>query len=58
MDLQSLLDEREIVRGLSQFARILDTKSRDRLADVFADDLTFNYGGAGEQEAWLRYART
>jgi 3-phenylpropionate/cinnamic acid dioxygenase small subunit len=50
MDLQALLDEREIVRALSRFARILDTKSWDDLAEVFAEDLRFDYGGAGEEE--------
>ena len=47
---QTLLDEREIIRGLSRFARILDQKRWDDLADVFARDLTFNYGSGGEQE--------
>lgn len=49
MNLHSLIDEREITRGLSRFARIIDSKSWDELPDMFADDLTFNYGGAGEQ---------
>ncbi|OCC25479.1 DUF4440 domain-containing protein [Croceicoccus estronivorus] len=48
--LQALLDEREITRGLSRFARILDTKSWDDLGDVFAHDLTFDYGTGGEQQ--------
>ena len=47
--LQALLDEREITRGLSRFARILDTKSWDELGDVFADDLSFDYGTGVEQ---------
>ncbi len=47
--LQALLDEREIVRGLSRFARVLDQKRWDGLTDVFARDLTFNYGADGEQ---------
>src|SRR5438270_13147142 len=34
IDLQALLDEREIVRALSLFARILDTKQWDKLPDV------------------------
>lgn len=50
MDLQSLCDERDIVRGLSRFARILDTKSWDKLHDVFAEDIQFDYGTAGEQQ--------
>lgn len=48
--LQSLMDEREIIRGLGQFARILDQKRWQDLSDVFANDLTFNYGSGGEQE--------
>ena len=48
--LQALLDEREITRGLSHFARILDSKSWDKLSEVFADDLSFNYGAGGEQQ--------
>ena len=50
MDLQALLDEREIVRALSRFARILDTKRWDNLADVFAHDVSYNYGTTGEQK--------
>jgi 3-phenylpropionate/cinnamic acid dioxygenase small subunit len=50
MTLQMLLDERDIVRGLSRFARILDSKSWDRLCEVFAEDLSFDYGAAGEQQ--------
>ncbi|MFC4593218.1 nuclear transport factor 2 family protein [Sphingobium tyrosinilyticum] len=47
---QTLIDERDINRGLSSFARILDQKRWDDLPTVFARDLTFNYGSAGEQE--------
>lgn len=42
--LRALLDEREIVRGLADFARILDNKHWDRLGDVFATDIVFDYG--------------
>lgn len=45
----ALLDEREIVRGLSRFARILDNKQWDRLGDVFATDISFDYG-TGQDE--------
>jgi ketosteroid isomerase-like protein len=45
----ALLDERAIVRGLSRFARILDNKQWDRLGDVFADDICFDYG-SGQDE--------
>lgn len=44
MNLQQLMDEREIVRGLSTFARVLDGKEWERLGEVFADDLSFDYG--------------
>jgi hypothetical protein len=50
--LQALLDEREIVRGLSRFARILDEKSWADLPTVFAMDLTFEYG-AGEKAGMI-----
>ncbi|WP_375196129.1 nuclear transport factor 2 family protein [Sphingobium sp.] len=43
-DLQTLLDEREIVRKLGRFARILDNKEWTGLPDVFAHDLSFDYG--------------
>jgi EthD protein. len=42
--LRALLDEREIVRGLSRFARVLDGKQWERLGDVFAEDIVFDYG--------------
>ncbi|EQB13602.1 nuclear transport factor 2 family protein [Novosphingobium lindaniclasticum] len=43
-EIQILLDEREISRGLSRFARVLDRKQWEELSDVFAHDLAFNYG--------------
>tara|TARA_R110002124_G_scaffold68091_9_gene184659 strand:+ start:2153 stop:2602 length:450 start_codon:yes stop_codon:yes gene_type:complete len=49
IDLQTLLDERDIIRGLSRFARILDNKQWDELSEVFAEDLSFDYGAGGEQ---------
>lgn len=42
--LATLLDERDIHRALSHFARIADTKRFDDLGDVFAEDVTFDYG--------------
>lgn len=36
--------ERAIREGLARFARVLDTKQWHALADVFAADLTFDYG--------------
>ena len=46
--LRELQDERDIQRGLCRFARILDAKEFSALGDVFAHDLTYNYG-EGEQ---------
>jgi hypothetical protein len=48
-DLQTLLDEREILRKLGRFARVLDGKEWGGLSDVFARDLSFEYG-QGERE--------
>lgn len=48
--LQSLSDERDIIRGLSQFARILDQKRWQDLHTVFAQDLTFDYGSGSDQQ--------
>ncbi|PLW82500.1 nuclear transport factor 2 family protein [Kineobactrum sediminis] len=47
--LQELLDERDITRVLVRFAHTVDSKDYAGLAEVYTDDLTFNYGG-GEQE--------
>lgn len=49
MDLQILLDERAIMHGLGRFARILDGRQWDAVHEVFADDVTFNYGDGREQ---------
>jgi hypothetical protein len=49
-DIQKLLDEHEIVRALGRFARILDQKRWGDLSDVFAEDLSFDYGGTGERQ--------
>jgi len=46
---ESLIDEREITRQLSRFARILDTKQWDRLGDVFAPDVVFDYGSGKDE---------
>lgn len=43
-NLQTLVDERSVIRGLSLFARIADAKTFHELGDVFAEDLTFDYG--------------
>jgi hypothetical protein len=47
--LQTLLDERTIVRTLSQFARIADGKKFDELGEVFAGDVTFDYGSGHDE---------
>jgi hypothetical protein len=44
----SLVAERCVRDGLARFARVLDGKQWDALGDVFASDLTFDYG-LGEQ---------
>ncbi|MFN3458212.1 MAG: nuclear transport factor 2 family protein [Novosphingobium sp.] len=46
--LDELLAERAIREGLARFARVLDGKDWPALTDVFAPDLTFDYG-LGEQ---------
>ena len=47
-DLQTLIDERDIMRGLSRFARVLDCKRWDELGSVFSDDVVFDYGTGTE----------
>ena len=49
MDLQTLWDEREITHLLGRFARMLDRREWDTVGEVFADDVTFNYGDGQEQ---------
>ncbi len=49
MDLQTLWDEREITHLLGRFARILDGRDWGAVGDVFAEDVTFNYGDGQEQ---------
>ena len=49
MSAQSLSDERAIQNLLGDFARILDHKQWDRIPDVFANDVAFNYGDGQEQ---------
>ena len=50
MDIQGLLDQHEITIGLGRFARILDGREWDAVGEVFADDVTFNYGDGQEQK--------
>lgn len=49
-DLQTLVDEREIVRGLGQFARVLDGKQWDALDTVFTEDVVFDYGSGKDEQ--------
>lgn len=57
--LRALQDEREILRRLGRFARVLETKDFSALGDIFAHDLVFDYGQGGDQhgmaalEAWM-----
>lgn len=49
MPSKTISDERAILNSLGDFARILDRKQWDRVPEVFADDITFNYGDDLEQ---------
>lgn len=42
--IQDLSDERSIHKGLATFARILDRRDWLNLSEVFATDVTFDYG--------------
>jgi len=48
--LQTMIDDRDIRHGLARFARVLDTKQWEALGEVFAADLSYNYGAGGEQQ--------
>lgn len=48
--LQEMVDDRDIRHGLARFARLLDTKDWAHLSDVFAEDIAFDYGAAGEEK--------
>ncbi len=54
--LQTLLDERDIVRALARFARIADGKKFDALDEVFAPDVLFDYGSGRLESGLLRFA--
>lgn len=49
MNLQTLLDERAITHGINRFARILDGREWDAVGEVFAEDVSFNYGDGEER---------
>jgi ketosteroid isomerase-like protein len=46
----SASDERSILNTLSEFPRVVDRNEWDRIGEVFAEDLTFNYGDGREQQ--------
>ena len=48
--LQQLLDEREISVQLAVLARILDTRAWDRVPEVVAEDVSFDYSDSGSDE--------
>lgn len=43
-------DERRILNTLSEFPRVVDRNAWDRIGEVFAEDLSFNYGDGREQQ--------
>lgn len=43
-------DERRILNTLSEFPRVVDRNAWDRIGEVFAEDLSFNYGDDREQQ--------
>ena len=49
MNLQTLIDERDITHALCRFAHIIDEREWDAVGEVFADDVSFNYGDGQEQ---------
>lgn len=50
MNLQSLIDERDIAHALGRFARMLDQRDWDTVGEVFASDVCFNYGDGQEKQ--------
>jgi ketosteroid isomerase-like protein len=47
--LQQLIDEREICQLLGRFGEVMDNKEWTAIGEVYAHDVSFNYGG-GEQK--------
>ncbi len=43
-------DERSILNTLNEFPRVVDRNEWDRIGEVFAEDLSFNYGDGREQQ--------
>lgn len=56
--LVAVLDEREIVRGLSRFARMIDGKQWDQIGDMFAQDVVFDYGSGQDEFGITALANT
>ena len=50
MSAPTISDERAIANALGTFARILDRRQWQRIGEVFADDIGFNYGDGREQQ--------
>lgn len=46
----SSCDERSILNTLSEFSRVVDRNEWDRVGEVFAEDIRFNYGDGREQQ--------
>lgn len=61
MDYSNISDDRAIMNTLAAFPRIVDGKQWERIGDVFAADITFDYGDGGEKygvDALLEQFRT
>lgn len=43
-------DERDILNKLNAFPRIVDGKAWDKVSEVFAEDICFDYGDGGEKQ--------
>ena len=56
VNIQTLIDERDILRGLGLFARLVDQKRFGELEQVFAPHITFDYG-SGIDEAGMEALR-
>lgn len=56
--LQMIVDEREIIKGLGLFARMIDGKSWSEIGGVFADNVVFDYGDGTDQFGVLSLVAT
>ncbi len=50
MDHSNLSDDRAIMNTLAAFPRVVDGKHWERIGEVFAADITFDYGDGGEKK--------